>query len=59
MNKKNLRKIRCTVTSQTLYNLQHMAAAMGTSNVGMVIDKLTREKMLSNRIDMEKSKDMG
>lgn len=47
MNKKNLRKIRCTVTAQTLYNLEHMAAAMGTNNVGRVIDKLTREKMIS------------
>lgn len=51
MDKKNLRKIHCTVTSQTLYNLQHMAAAMGTSNLGMVIDKLTREKMLSRKLD--------
>ena len=54
MDKKNLRKIYCTVTSQTLYNLQHMAAAMGTSNVGMVIDKLTREKMISMRCDKPK-----
>lgn len=47
MNKKNLRKIKCTVTAQTLYNLEHMAAAMGTSNIGRVIDKLTREKMIA------------
>lgn len=47
MNKKNLRKIKCTVTAQTLYNLEHMAAAMGTNNIGRVIDKLTREKMIS------------
>lgn len=46
MDKKNLRKIKCTVTAQTLYNLEHMAAAMGTSNIGRVIDKLTREKMI-------------
>lgn len=47
VDKKNLRKIRCTVTAQTLYNLEHMAAAMGTNNIGRVIDKLTREKMIS------------
>lgn len=47
MNKKNLRKIKCTVTAQTLYNLEHMAAAMGTNNIGRVIDKLTREKIIS------------
>lgn len=46
MDKKNLRKIKCTVTAQTLYNLEHMAAAMGTNNIGRVIDKLTREKMI-------------
>lgn len=46
MDKKNLRKIKCTVTAQTLYNLEYMAAAMGTSNIGRVIDKLTREKMI-------------
>ena len=46
MDKKNLRRIKCTVTEQTLYNLEHMAAAMGTSNIGRVIDKLTREKMI-------------
>ena len=53
MDKKNLRKIHCTVTSQTLYNLQHMAAAMGVNNIGMIIDKLTREKMLSMRVNQE------
>ena len=47
MEKKNLRRIKCTVTAQTLYNLEHMAAAMGTSNIGRVIDKLTREKMIA------------
>ena len=47
MDKKNLRKIKCTVTAQTLYNLEHMAAAMGTNNIGRVIDKLTRDRMIS------------
>lgn len=47
MEKKNLRKIHCNVTAQTLYHLEHMAAAMGTNNIGRVIDKLTREKMIA------------
>lgn len=47
MDKKNLRRIKCTVTAQTLYNLEHMATDMGTNNIGRVIDKLTREKMIS------------
>ena len=47
MEKKHLRKIHCNVTAQTLYHLEHMAAAMGTNNIGRVIDKLTREKMIS------------
>lgn len=47
MENKNLRKIHCNVTAQTLYHLEHMAAAMGTNNIGRVIDKLTREKMLA------------
>lgn len=49
MDKKNLRKIRCTVTAQTLYNLEHMAASAGYNNIGRIIDKLTREKMLTMR----------
>lgn len=54
MEKKNLRRIKCVVTAQTLYNLEHMAASMGYSNVGRVIDKLTREKMLELKGDREK-----
>ena len=46
MEKKNLRKIHCNVTAQTLYHLEHRAAAMGTNNMGRVSDKLTREKMI-------------
>lgn len=46
MEKKHLRKIHCNVTAQTLYHLEHMAAAMGTNNIGRVIDKLTREKII-------------
>lgn len=50
---KNLRKLNCKVQSQTLYHLEHFAAAMGTNNIGIVIDKLMREKMLSMRVDQE------
>lgn len=50
---KNLRKLNCKVQSQTLYHLEHFAAAMGVNNVGIVIDKLMREKMLSMRVDQE------
>ena len=47
--KKNLRRIHTTITAQTLYNLEMMAAACGYNDIGRVIDKLTREKMLDNR----------
>ena len=47
--KKNLRRISTTVTAQTLYNLEKLAAACGYKDIGRVIDKLTREKMLDNR----------
>lgn len=50
---KNLRKLNCKVSSQTLYHLEHFAATMGVNNVGIVIDKLMREKMLSMRVDQE------
>lgn len=46
MEKKNIRTIKCKVTSQTLYNLEHMAASMGYNNIGRVIDKLTRDRMI-------------
>jgi hypothetical protein len=46
MNKKNLRHISVTVTAQTLYNLNKLAAICGYKNAGFVIDKLVREKML-------------
>lgn len=54
MEKKNLRKIHCAVTAQTLYNLERMAATNGYKNIGRVIDKLTREKMLSIKRSSEK-----
>ena len=47
--KKNLRRTSIVVTAQTLYNLERLAAACGYKDIGRVIDKLTREKMLDNR----------
>lgn len=45
--KKNLRRVSVIITSQTKHNLEHLAAGCGYSEIGRVIDKLTREKMLS------------
>ena len=47
--KKNLRRTSVVITAQTLYNLEKMAAACGYKDIGRVIDKLTREKMIENR----------
>ena len=46
---KNLRRLSVLVTAQTLYNLQRLANMTGSRNVGRVVDKLTREKMLALR----------
>ena len=43
--KKNLRRISIVVTAQTKGNLERLAAACGYSEIGRVVDKLTREKM--------------
>ena len=47
--KKNLRRLSVLVTAQTLKNLQRLANMSGYNELGLVIDKLTREKMLSLR----------
>ena len=44
--RKNLRRLSVLVTAQTMYNLQCLADMTGSRNVGRVVDKLTREKML-------------
>ena len=49
MGKKNLRRVSVMVTAQTLKNLQRLANMSGYNELGMVVDKLTREKMLSLR----------
>ena len=44
--KKNLRRLSVLVTAQTLYNLVRLSKMEGDRNVGRVIDKLTRDKMV-------------
>lgn len=46
--KKNLRRVSVVITAQTKYNLEKLAAHCGYHDIGRVIDKLTREKMLDN-----------
>lgn len=45
--KKNLRRLSVLVTAQTLYNLQKLADMAGSRDIGRVVDKLTRKKMLT------------
>lgn len=47
MSKKNLRRVSFLVTAQTAKNLQRLAAMCGYRKTGLVVDKLTREKMVS------------
>lgn len=50
-NKKKLVRIGCRVTPQTLWNLRKLAKVMNYGdNIGKVIDKLTREKMMSMHV---------
>lgn len=46
-DKKNLRRISIVVTAQTKGNLERLAAVAGYKEVGRVVDKLVREKMIS------------
>lgn len=49
-NKRNLRRLNCKVTAQTLWNLHKLAkTAKYGDNIGKVIDKIVKEKMLSLR----------
>ena len=45
MKNKNLRRISILVSSQTAYNLEKLAR-MDNSNIGRVVDKLTRDRMI-------------
>lgn len=47
MSNRNLRRIHTTVSSQTLYHLENMRKFSGYKDIGQVIDKLVREKRIS------------
>lgn len=51
MSKKNMRRIRLLVTVQTAYQLEELARICGYKELGRVVDKLVREKMVSLRLD--------
>lgn len=51
MRKKNMRRVSMLVTAQTAKNLERLAAMCGYREIGMVVDKLTREKMLSLHVE--------
>ena len=46
MSNKNLRRRSRLVTSQTAYTLQRLAQMAGYREIGRVVDKLVREKMI-------------
>lgn len=45
--KYNMRRLSVLVTAQTLYNLERLARMGELRDLGRVVDKLTREKMLA------------
>lgn len=51
MSKKNFRRISVLVTAQTAKNLERLASMCGYREIGLVIDKLTREKMISLHVE--------
>lgn len=51
MNKKNMRRVSLLVTAQTAKNLDRLAAMSGYFEVGRVVDKLVRKKMISLRCE--------
>lgn len=57
--KKNLRRVSILITAQTKANLERLAAAAGYQDIGRVIDKLTREKMISLHGIERKEKNYG
>lgn len=44
-----MRRLNVLVTAQTMFNLIKLANMTGSRNVGRVIDKLVREKMIALR----------
>lgn len=54
MGKKNLRRLRILVTAQTAWRLEELRKICGYREIGHVIDKLVREKLLSLRSGRER-----
>lgn len=52
-NKKNQRRVSVLVTAQTLGNLEKLAAMCNYKELGHVIDKLVREKMITLRSEKD------
>lgn len=55
MSKKNMRRISCLVSSQTLFHLENMRQFCGYKDIGRVIDKLVREKQMSHHVTIEET----
>ena len=49
MKRKNLRRISMLMTAQTAKNLERLAQMDGQTNIGRVMDKLVRDRMISLR----------
>ncbi len=47
--KRNLRRINIVVTAQTVGSLAYLSKVCNYPDIGMAVDKLTREKMLTLR----------
>lgn len=50
-DKKNLRRVSVLISAQTLWNLGRLAKMAGYGdNIGKVVDKLVRDKMVEMKI---------
>lgn len=49
MKNKDLRRLLCLVKAQTLWHLERLAYLDGCGDVGRMVDKLTRDKVLALR----------
>lgn len=55
MSNRNLRRIHTTVSAQTSYHLENMRKFSGYKDIGQVIDKLVREKRISQSMYIQKA----
>lgn len=55
MSNRNLRRIHTTVSSQTLYHLENIRKFSGYKDIGQVIDKLVREKRISQSMYIQEA----